>query len=342
MISPVSNYQGLPEIIYGTAFKFEKTAPLVEAALKAGFRAIDTAGAKGAYREALVGEGIAAAIAGGVCTREELYIQTKFSPYKTGKDPLLYPYDTTSPIASQVIESVTSSLVNLGTEYIDCLVLHSIYPSMAETLVAYRAMESLTPDKVRSLGLSNIDLISLRHIYETATVKPVTVQNRFTRDTTPNPIFTPGLPHPLVPWDRDVRAYCHEMGIAYAPWGMLWGSLDNLDGKGRILEEFGKRVGVSREIACFAALRALGGWVSPLCGTKDEGRMRDTLMGLEMIKRWVGESEGNMEVWEAFMAEFKGVVDLDEGRKSDPVRGRTGILRANGDDRRQGSDRASR
>ena len=70
----VSNYEGLPEIIYGTAFKFDKTSPLVKAALKAGFRAIDTAGARGAYRESLVGEGISAAITGGVCTREELYV----------------------------------------------------------------------------------------------------------------------------------------------------------------------------------------------------------------------------------------------------------------------------
>lgn len=74
MPTPPSRYEGLPEIIYGTAFKFDTTAPLVETALRAGFRAIDTAGAKGAYREALVGEGIAAAITAGVCTREEIYV----------------------------------------------------------------------------------------------------------------------------------------------------------------------------------------------------------------------------------------------------------------------------
>ena len=51
--------QNIPEILYGTAFKFDKSKKLVEAALNAGFRAIDTAGSKSAYREALVGEGIA-------------------------------------------------------------------------------------------------------------------------------------------------------------------------------------------------------------------------------------------------------------------------------------------
>lgn len=72
----LSRYQGLPEIIYGTAFKFEKTATLVEAALKSGFRAIDTAGSRSAYREALVGDGIAAALAVGDFERRDLYVRT--------------------------------------------------------------------------------------------------------------------------------------------------------------------------------------------------------------------------------------------------------------------------
>ncbi|KAH7408944.1 aldo/keto reductase [Cadophora sp. MPI-SDFR-AT-0126] len=311
----LSKHKGIPEIIYGTAFKFDNTAPLVEAAIKAGFRAIDTAGAKGAYREAFVGEGIAAAIAAGACTRQDLYIQTKFSPYKPGKDPSMYQYDTASPIVCQVQESITSSLANLDTDYIDCLILHSVYPSMEDTMTAYRAMESLVPSKVHSLGLSNTSLLSLQHIYQASTIKPVTVQNRFTRDTEPNPLFTPGLPNPLVPWDRDVRAYCHQMDIAYAPWGMLWGSLDDLDGDGRILEGFGKVVRLSREIVCFAALRSLEGWVSPLCGTSNEGRMRETLEGLEKIERWVKENKKNREVWEVFREKFREIVDFDEGVK---------------------------
>ena len=63
----------IPDIIYGTAFKFDQTARLVEAALKAGFRGIDTAGSRHAYREAL-GEGIAAAMASGDFSREDLYV----------------------------------------------------------------------------------------------------------------------------------------------------------------------------------------------------------------------------------------------------------------------------
>jgi diketogulonate reductase-like aldo/keto reductase len=64
----------IPEIIYGTAFKLDKTAHLVEAALRAGFRGIDTAGSSHAYREGLVGEGIAAAMASGEFSRGDLYV----------------------------------------------------------------------------------------------------------------------------------------------------------------------------------------------------------------------------------------------------------------------------
>jgi len=75
---PSSRRQGVPEILYGTAFKFERSATLVEAALTAGFRALDTAGSKSAYREALVGEGIAAAMAAGSFERSELFVCTRF------------------------------------------------------------------------------------------------------------------------------------------------------------------------------------------------------------------------------------------------------------------------
>ena len=70
-----SRFRGIPDIIYGTAFKFDDTAALVEVALKAGFRAIDTAANKPQYQEALVGEGIAAALETGVMQRSELFVR---------------------------------------------------------------------------------------------------------------------------------------------------------------------------------------------------------------------------------------------------------------------------
>ncbi|WP_054763328.1 hypothetical protein [Methylomonas koyamae] len=82
----------MPGILYGTAWKQERTAALVEQAVAAGFRGIDTACQPKHYDEAGVGRGIAAACANSGVARAELYLQTKFTPLN-GHDPQRIPYD---------------------------------------------------------------------------------------------------------------------------------------------------------------------------------------------------------------------------------------------------------
>ena len=48
----------VPSFMYGTAWKKEATAPLVQQAVSAGFTAIDTANQLIHYQEALVGEAL--------------------------------------------------------------------------------------------------------------------------------------------------------------------------------------------------------------------------------------------------------------------------------------------
>ncbi|MGA8300280.1 MAG: aldo/keto reductase, partial [Terriglobales bacterium] len=55
-----------PTFLYGTAWKEGRTATLVELALRAGFRAIDTANQRRHYFEAGVGEGLNAVYAAGI------------------------------------------------------------------------------------------------------------------------------------------------------------------------------------------------------------------------------------------------------------------------------------
>jgi hypothetical protein len=64
----------LPVLIYGTAWKKERTSDLVYKALCAGFRAVDTAAQPKHYREDLVGAGIRRAIQEGVVRREDIYV----------------------------------------------------------------------------------------------------------------------------------------------------------------------------------------------------------------------------------------------------------------------------
>lgn len=75
--SPKANPEvKIPKLIYGTAWKKERTAGLVYEAIKAGFRAIDTAAQPRHYREDLVCEGIKRAIDEGIVTRKELHVNS--------------------------------------------------------------------------------------------------------------------------------------------------------------------------------------------------------------------------------------------------------------------------
>src|SRR5882762_7626315 len=112
----------IPAFLYGTAWKEDRTAALTELAIRAGFRAIDTANQRRHYFEAGVGEGLAAAYRAGVVRRDDLFLQTKYT-YQRGQDHRL-PYDAAAPLAIQVGQSLASSLEHLGTDHVDSFVLH--------------------------------------------------------------------------------------------------------------------------------------------------------------------------------------------------------------------------
>ena len=63
-----------PKLVYGTAWKKERSANLVLQALKAGFKGIDTAAQPRHYNEAGVAGGIKNAIGKGYIKREDLYV----------------------------------------------------------------------------------------------------------------------------------------------------------------------------------------------------------------------------------------------------------------------------
>ncbi len=63
-----------------------------------------------------------AAIASGALTRGELFLQTKFT-LQGGQDHRL-PYDPKAPIATQVEQSLRSSLGHFATDAVDSFVLH--------------------------------------------------------------------------------------------------------------------------------------------------------------------------------------------------------------------------
>src|SRR5215471_21834036 len=110
------------DFVYGTAWKEDRTRALVELALKQGYRAIDTANQRRHYVEAGVGEALAAAYRSGSITRNDLFLQTKFT-YRNGQDHRL-PYDPSADLSTQVAQSMKSSLEHLGTDYVDSYLIH--------------------------------------------------------------------------------------------------------------------------------------------------------------------------------------------------------------------------
>lgn len=112
-------------IIYGTAWKKERTTALVVAAIRAGFRAIDTACQLKHYREDLVGEALAQMIDTKTITREDIFLQTKFTPIGGQDTAQPLPYNPKDPVTKQVGDSFVVSLTNLRTTYLDLYILHS-------------------------------------------------------------------------------------------------------------------------------------------------------------------------------------------------------------------------
>jgi diketogulonate reductase-like aldo/keto reductase len=197
----------MPKIIYGTAWKKERTAKLVEQAIDLGFRGIDTACQPKHYHEAGVGEGIAACINRGLVTRPELYLQTKFTSLD-GQDPQRIPYDPKASLSEQVAQSFQVSLANLQTAYLDCLVLHSPMTSLKLTLQVWQAMEKIVKSgDVKQLGISNCyELDTLTALYHASEIKPAIIQNRFYAKTG---------------YDRAIRTFCKENRIIYQSFWTL-------------------------------------------------------------------------------------------------------------------------
>jgi diketogulonate reductase-like aldo/keto reductase len=250
----------VPRLLYGTAWKEERTRPLVELALRSGFRGIDTANQRRHYHEAAVGEGIGSAIATGLLTREELFLQTKFT-FLPGQDHRL-PYDHAAPIAVQVAQSFGSSLLHLGVEVIDSYVLHGPMQRVGLTPAdweAWRAMESLhEAGRVRLLGVSNVTCEQLQALCEGAHVRPRFVQNRC---------------YASQGWDREVRAYCSASGIVYQGFSLLTANRQLLTRPE--LTGIARRYG--RTVAQVVFNFALAVGMVALTGTTDENHMRADL-----------------------------------------------------------------
>ncbi len=123
----------MPKLIYGTAWKKERTTDLVVQAIRAGFRGIDTACQPKHYYEPGVGEALKVLSKEDGIQRESLFIQTKFTSID-GQDAKNIPYDPKQELPITVKQSLQASLRNLNTTYIDSLVMHSPMRAHRDTM----------------------------------------------------------------------------------------------------------------------------------------------------------------------------------------------------------------
>lgn len=251
---------GVPAFLYGTAWKEEATEACVTAALAAGFRGFDTANQRKHYHEAGVGAALARAFAAGIVSRDDLFLQTKFT-YAAGQDHRL-PYDPAAPVAEQVRQSFESSLAHLGVERLDCLVLHgpSAWPGLEPVdAECYAAMEELVrAGRVALLGVSNVNLAQLRMFLDHSDIPPAFVQNRCFARTG---------------WDAEVRALCRERGVLYQGFSLLTANRRELADP-RVGAVVG-RTGRALPAVVFRFARQLG--MIPLTGSTDPAHLADDL-----------------------------------------------------------------
>lgn len=260
----MSRENSIPPFLYGTAWKEDRTAAWTELALRAGFRGVDTANQRRHYFEAGVGEGLAAVYEAGVVSRDDLFLQTKFT-YPRGQDHRL-PYDPAATLGVQVAQSLASSLQHLGTDHVDSFVLHG--PASGEwgdaDAEVWDAMrKERDAGRTRLLGVSNVSLQHLEQMEATSAELPALVQNRcFAR----------------FGWDREVRSFCRERNIIYQGFSLLTANPEVL--RHRPFADFAASVHATPAQVVFSFARAVG--IVPLTGTSNAEHMREDLASLEL------------------------------------------------------------
>lgn len=162
----------------------KETKEAVLAALKAGYRHIDTAAVYG--NEESVGE----AIKESGIPREELFITTK-----------LWNQDMRD---HKVMEAFETSLKKLDLDYVDLYLIH--WPVKNEYIPSYKIMEEIYKSgRAKAIGVSNFKTHHLQDLLDNTEIVPAVNQMEF------NPQMQ----------DNDILEMCKEKGIVLEAWSPL-------------------------------------------------------------------------------------------------------------------------
>jgi len=255
----------VPDFLYGTAWKEDRTPALTELALRMGFRGIDTANQRRHYFEEGVGQGLAAAYRAGLVTRADLFLQTKFT-YRPGQDHRL-PYDPAASLSVQVAQSLASSLDHLATGYVDSYVLHGPSSNHDWTAADNEVWEAMQKERdagrTRLLGVSNVSLRHLQQMAAARTKLPAIVQNRC---------------YARLGWDRAVRLFCRERKIIYQGFSLLTANREVLHHP--LIARLAANANATPAQIVFNFARTVG--ILPLTGTSNREHMKQDLASRDL------------------------------------------------------------
>lgn len=157
-------------------------------AIKVGYRLIDTASAY--MNEEAVGKAVARATQDGLASRDELFITTKVWVQDQKTTETAY-------------EAVKTSLLKLGLEYVDLILLHQ---PMGDYFAAYRGIEKAYEEGLtKAIGVSNFYPAILANLCENVKTIPAVNQVEL------HPFFA----------QEDAIANMKAYGVAPQAWGPL-------------------------------------------------------------------------------------------------------------------------
>jgi len=184
----------------------EEVVQSVKAAIKNGYRSIDTAAI---YENE---EGVGRAIKESGVSREDLFITTKLWNSEQG-------YEST-------IRAFEQSLEKLELEYVDLYLIH--WPGKDKYKETWKAFEKLYNDgRVRAIGVSNFHVHHLEDLISEAEIKPMVNQIEY---------------HPHLT-QEEVHEYCKKHEIQLEAWSPLkQGQLFDEPLLKRLAEQYGKTV----------------------------------------------------------------------------------------------------